>query len=255
MKRTLLIVIACAVTAGPAFAGLYTQVGAGSADEADLWEVLNVVTNGAIDVDQAQLNLGAGNRVFDQATLPGEVFDQFWRDGTVDVTATALWWGGEAGEGDWPVVQRFMYDNDIDGSSRTDIGPAEWESGSTGTFSVGSGDPFIVGVRNSDTSVNAWSRQSLNSPNARDRMVTFDVSGMDIYAWKSGDKVDPILEQIRFSSDPGRAYLLGIDTGSDTDYQDFIALIEGPCPVPVPGAVLLGMLGLGVAGLKLRKRA
>jgi hypothetical protein len=27
------------------------------------------------------------------------------------------------------------------------------------------------------------------------------------------------------------------------------------CPVPVPGAVLLGMLGLSVAGMKLRKRA
>lgn len=42
---------------------------------------------------------------------------------------------------------------------------------------------------------------------------------------------------------------------SDEDYQDFIVGIESVEPVPVPGAILLGILGLGVAGLKLRKFA
>ena len=42
---------------------------------------------------------------------------------------------------------------------------------------------------------------------------------------------------------------------SDLDYQDFVVAIESVQPVPVPAAVLLGILGLGVAGLRLRKYA
>ena len=121
----------------------------------------------------------------------------------------------------------------------------------TGQFTVGSSNPFIIGV---DGNEDAWSRQSLNSPNSRDRMVTFDVSGMDIYAWLSGTLASPTLSS-SVSSKTGYAYIVAFDTGNDTDYQDFIALIEGPAPVPVPGAVLLGMLGLSVAGVKLRKHA
>lgn len=46
--------------------------------------------------------------------------------------------------------------------------------------------------------------------------------------------------------------------GFDPDchfYDNGIALTLETTPVPVPGAVLLGMLGLGVAGIKLRKHA
>ena len=42
---------------------------------------------------------------------------------------------------------------------------------------------------------------------------------------------------------------------SDKDYNDMVLMIESVIPVPVPGAVLLGILGLSVAGLKLRKYA
>ena len=43
--------------------------------------------------------------------------------------------------------------------------------------------------------------------------------------------------------------------GGDMDFTDFVVMVESVTPVPVPAAVLLGMIGLGVAGLKLRKRA
>jgi hypothetical protein len=42
---------------------------------------------------------------------------------------------------------------------------------------------------------------------------------------------------------------------SDVDYQDFVVMVESVLPVPVPAAVILGVLGLGVAGWKLRKYA
>jgi len=46
------------------------------------------------------------------------------------------------------------------------------------------------------------------------------------------------------------AYSLG-----DSDYDDLVVMVESVNPVPVPGAVLLGILGLSAAGIKLRKFA
>lgn len=42
---------------------------------------------------------------------------------------------------------------------------------------------------------------------------------------------------------------------SDKDYDDFVVMVESVNPVPVPGAILLGLLGMGAAGLKLRRFA
>jgi len=39
------------------------------------------------------------------------------------------------------------------------------------------------------------------------------------------------------------------------DFSDFVVQMQSVEPVPVPGAVLLGILGLGAAGMKLRKYA
>ena len=44
-------------------------------------------------------------------------------------------------------------------------------------------------------------------------------------------------------------------SGSDKDYNDMVLMMESINPVPVPGAVLLGMLGLSAVGMKLRKYA
>ncbi len=43
--------------------------------------------------------------------------------------------------------------------------------------------------------------------------------------------------------------------GGDRDYSDFVVMMESVTPVPVPGAILLGMLGLSAVGVKLRKYA
>jgi hypothetical protein len=42
---------------------------------------------------------------------------------------------------------------------------------------------------------------------------------------------------------------------ADKDYTDFVVLVESVNPVPVPGAVLLAILGLSAAGIKLRRFA
>lgn len=41
---------------------------------------------------------------------------------------------------------------------------------------------------------------------------------------------------------------------TDADYTDMVLMIESVLPIPVPGAALLGLLGLGAAGRKLRRR-
>jgi len=41
----------------------------------------------------------------------------------------------------------------------------------------------------------------------------------------------------------------------DGDYNDLVLMIESVQPIPVPGAVLLGVLGLSAAGIKLRRYA
>jgi len=43
--------------------------------------------------------------------------------------------------------------------------------------------------------------------------------------------------------------------GADGNYTDMVVLVESVAPVPVPAAVLLAFLGLGAAGLKLRRFA
>ena len=42
---------------------------------------------------------------------------------------------------------------------------------------------------------------------------------------------------------------------TDRDYEDLVVLVESIQPIPVPGAILLGILGLSAAGIKLRRFA
>jgi len=190
----------------------------------------------------------AGRRVLDRPDAPGDIFDQIWADGTVDVTATTLWWGGQDRPSDTS-GQKFMYSTNLDGSSPQYPGVEDPGDSAQLTNMA----KFIVG---DDGRIDAWSREALNANTVweadnDDRMVTFDVSGLDIYVWGFDDTTS----KIRDSSDTGSAYIVAFDTGDDGDYQDMLVLIEGANPVPVPAAVLLGFLGLSAAGIKLRKFA
>lgn len=46
-----------------------------------------------------------------------------------------------------------------------------------------------------------------------------------------------------------------VASATDADFTDFVVMVESVRPIPVPGAILLGILGMSVAGLKLRKYA
>jgi len=86
-----------------------------------------------------------------------------------------------------------------------------------------------------------------------------NADGMDhMYAYQGvGDQI----EIPPFAAGPWAAneYVLAFEdlkqSVSDRDYSDFVVLVESIQPIPVPGAVLLGVLGLSAAGIKLRRFA
>lgn len=86
-------------------------------------------------------------------------------------------------------------------------------------------DKFIFGA----ASTGLWSNPMLN-PGGQDRMVTYRITNL------------------------AKTFVLGFEDGNDEDYQDLVVEVSHVRPTPVPGAVLLGVLGLGAAGCKLRRR-
>lgn len=150
--------------------------------------------------------------------------DQWWNNGSIEAVATAKF----AGYG-----QEFGYDNG---------------GGPVTLFSVG-GDGYAVtgsGAVNLTGETFQWLRtgveeapwSSVESQNAdlMDHMITFQITGLNtgwatwLLCWE--DKT--------------------IQTGADWDYNDMVIEVRA---VPIPGALLLGLIGLSAAGVKLRKFA
>lgn len=98
--------------------------------------------------------------------------------------------------------------------------------------------------------VGPWYSDSSLNPNGSDQMLAYQGPNDDYVllpgAGFAGEWTDNEFvlawEDVLFAS-------------GDGDYNDLVLMIESVKPVPVPAAVLLGMIGMSVAGLKLRKRA
>lgn len=169
-----------------------------------------------------------------------------------------LYWGGNATPSD-TLGQSFVYDDTSPfGTGYTATGVGGY---TTGASLSNVGTPVIWGNDSSGKKPNAWSLESLNSTtawddgrNQQDRMVTFDVSGLEISAWNpfanagAGGYV-PII-----ASAPENSWIIAFDPGVDGDYQDMLVYMQGAVPIPAPGAFLLTSMGVGlVSFLKKRK--
>jgi hypothetical protein len=171
---------------------------------------------------------GAGNFVrIDDRPLPG---DQVWMNLDGGATATAKWAAAD---------ETFGY---IAGSSGgTFVSLFSVPFGTNGYLSepkpsgiIPSTDPIFRLALNSGFGL--WSsKQSDNASPDNDHMVTWLITdgpsaGNYVVGWE-------------------------VENLGDADYQDLVVEISKAAPVPVPAAVLLGVLGLSIAGLKLRKFA
>jgi hypothetical protein len=87
-----------------------------------------------------------------------------------------------------------------------------------------------------------YSDSELN--NGMDHMLAFQGNGLDTIS----------IADVKSGTWLTTEYVLAFEDYTDFDYQDFVVMVESVVPVPVPGAVLLGVLGLGAAGMRLRKR-
>lgn len=110
------------------------------------------------------------------------------------------------------------------------------------TFGAGNNFGFYIGV-----GTQTFFSDSLLNPDKLDQMLAFQ--GV-------GDNVQ-VLPGYPIGPWAANEYILAWEdiagVNSDYDYQDLVVMVESVSPVPVPAAVLLGMLGLGAAGIRLRK--
>jgi len=230
MKRLILITLMCAFMSLPALA--------------DLTPVYNTTYN----VDPYyEWDFVSGLPDFPSAPSPGggspgagDILDSLYGSWTrIDDDVDQVWQdlnGGMKVQAKYTSVTAFTLGyslNEVTGAGFIDTGLNL--VGETANIDVvPNSDLFIWGA--SGSGATKWSNESLNV--GSDRMVTF--------------RINTLLD----GSVPTQpTYVIGFEDGTDWDYQDIVVEVSNVAPVPVPGAILLGILGLGAAGLKLRKFA
>ncbi len=266
MKRTMILVALSAVlalNAAPAMAEMTLQqifdamtVGGSS---------LTVPTDALVDGQDAQWGIAASTQA--SATMIIEIannaqYNSFGMYDWADPTNRLTIFNGGAATG-WKAsifvdtVDPTMFAVQLDdGLVATPPDPALYWVADFGSTSFG----FYLEAKDGTV---FYSDSSLNA-NEDDQMLAFrgnDIDQVDVTfglnvpqvanpakakVWTSGEYVlawEDVAVSSWGSNDP------------EPDYNDLVLMIESVVPVPVPGAVLLGVLGLSVAGARLRRRS
>jgi len=263
MKTKILFLLICFATlcfTAPAMAVLYptgpVTFGPGTAGEGSLQDVLNDIT-----VDPV-----AGDSSVDTTTdaLLDE-WDSYWDiTGSGQSAATMIVelsaYSGDTSFGIYDIADmsrtvEIFAGTDSPGLTNggaaslaiSDTGDVWINYADTGVDFVGNWQGYLFGFY-AATPVGTWySNTGLNS-DGKDHMV----------AYQGTDTDDIQIADLGPGLWTDNEFILGFEDQvglGDGDYQDLVVIVKSVNPVPVPGAVLLGILGLGAVGAKLRKYA